>query len=170
MAELLITKVTKAELDSAVLPVNAVLVKQYYKSEGAKTKSGLIYGVNTDVNYSDADNPADGESHPADMAEVSNIVVKLPERLYFDEKDQNSMFWETDMELQIGDYVWSNPIDVLNAITLECEGELYKILMYQDLYCAKRIIKGGPFDSFDIIMLNGYVLCEQVYKESLGEP
>jgi hypothetical protein len=161
-AELLKIDVTKEQLTNGLVPSNYVLCETYYTSEGAKTKAGIIYGVNTDLIYADADNPDDHTSHAADMAEVSLIVTKLPQKLYFNPDDpNNSMPWETEMELQVGDVVWTDIMETSNAITLVCEGKMYKLLPYQDLYCAKREDK--------VIMLNGYILCEQVKKKAISE-
>jgi hypothetical protein len=166
MAELLKIEVTRSELEKGIIPANHVLCHMYYTSEGAKTRAGIIYGINTDLIYADSDNPDDESSHAADMAEVSLVVVKCPEKLYFNPKDDKSMPWETTMELKIGDTVWTNTIEALNAVTLVCEGEFYKILPYQDLYCARRYVKENSIPELWTIMLNGYVLCSQIHKES----
>ena len=160
MAELLTTKVSRKELDNGIIPQNFILCLIDYDNENLKTKSGLLIGFNKDVNYSTGE-PDDTSSRPADLAEVSCIVYKLPTKLYFDPDDHNnSMPWDCDMDLQVGDIVWTNIIEALNAVGMECEGKIYKLLPYQDLYCAKR--------DNEVIMLNGYVLCEQIYKESLS--
>jgi len=179
MAELLKIEVTKQELDKGIIPTNHVLMLMDYVSEGAKTKSGITYGVLTDLVYADSDNLDDDTSHAADMAEVSGVVVKCPQKLFFDPDDDKSMNWETDMELEIGDRVWTNPIETLNAVSLVCEGRVYKIIPYHEIYVAKRhheqatyIIEDkfrAGFDPWDeIIVLNGFVLCRQKNKESLS--
>ena len=189
MAELLTTKVSRKELDEGIIPQNFVLCLIDYDNENLKTKGGLLIGFNKDVNYGTGE-PNDTSSRPADLAEVSCIVYKLPARLYFNPDDPNkSMPWDCDMDLQVGDHVWTNPIEALNAIGMECESKVYRLLPYQDLYCAKRTIQlpGNisvkdiidiwkqtgdllyPANSINaVIMLNGYVLCEQIHKESLS--
>lgn len=172
MAELLTTKVSRKELDNGTLPQNYVLCKQFYESEGLKTKSGIVIGVLTDLVYQDSDNDKDDSSHVADFAETALQVYKLPERLYFNPDDEKSMSWETETELNEGDICFTNPIETLNAVTLECEGEYYKIIPYEEIYCAKREIwvdkwKGTKKNL--VVCLNGYVLLSEVYRDSLSE-
>jgi hypothetical protein len=97
------------------------------------------------------------------------------------------------MELCEGDLVWTNPIETLNAVCMACEGIVYKLIPYQDIYVAKRNlwiettyfmsndvkpgINGYSYyypkmkekkDKSETIMLNGYCLCEQVPRQSLS--
>jgi co-chaperonin GroES (HSP10) len=170
MAELLKINVTRKELDEGTIPTNQVLCEMFYQSEGAKTKLGIVYGINTDLTYADSENPDDNSAHAADMAEVALRIYKLPQKLYYNPDDTNkSMSWDTDMELKVGDTVWTNPIDALNAVTLVCEGKLYKFIPYADLIVARRIVFENSIPEVWTIMLNGYVLCEQVNKKSLSE-
>jgi len=179
MAELLKIEVTKRELSEGILPQNHVLCEMFYTSEGAKTKSGIVYGVLPDLTYADADNPDDDSSHAADLAETCARVVKCPQKLYFDPEDEKGMNWETDMALEVGDKVWTNPIESQNATCLICEGKIYKILPYSDLYCAKRwteitgtsggFNQSGYFYDGKVVMLNGFVLCRLKNKESISE-
>ena len=171
MAQLEVTRVTRSELDNGIIPANYVLCHQFFESEGAKTKAGIIYGILTDLTYQDSENLKDDSSHIADMAETALIVYKLPDRLYFDPDDNKSMPWDTEMELEVGDMIFTNPIDALNAVTLECEGEYYKLLPYEELYVAKREYWLSKFDgkkATKVIPLNGYVLLEPVYFETLS--
>jgi hypothetical protein len=179
MAELLKIEVTRKELDEGIIPTNMVLCEMYYSSIGAKTKSGIIYGVLTDITYADADNPDDASAHAADMAEVSMRVTKLPQKLYFNPEDkEKSMPWDTDMEICEEDVIFTNTIEALNAVTLVCEGKNYKLIPYQDAICAQRTHQtshgydGKTYtDNFgvNVVMLNGYVLCTLKNKESLSE-
>ena len=172
MAELLKIEVTKAELEKGIIPANHVLCHMYYMSEGAKTRTGIIYGINTDLIYADSDNPDDDSSHAADMVEVSLVVVKCPEKLYFNPEDEKSMPWETEMDIDEDDVIFTNTIEALNAVTLVCEGEYYKIIPYQDIYCAKRDIwvdKWVGTKKTVVVMFNGYVLCSQIHKDSLSD-
>ena len=170
MAELLKILVTRKELDEGIIPQNQVLCHAYYDNTDMKTKSGIIIGVNKELTYNESDNPADDSAHAADFAEVSLRVYKLPQKLYYNPEDKdNSMPWETDMELEVGDLVWTNTIEALNAVTLVCEDELYKLVPYQDLIVARRYVKENSIPELWTICLNGHVLCEQVHKESLSE-
>jgi co-chaperonin GroES (HSP10) len=174
MADLLKIEVTRAQLEEGIIPQNMVLCEMFYDNEGAKTKSGIIFGTLKDVVYADADNADDASSHAADLAEVCAIVVKLPQELYFNPEDEKSMPWGTDMELCEGDLVWTSPLETLNSVSLVCEGKIYKLLPYQDLYCAKREIWVDKWSipqkkKTIVVMLNGFVLCEQLPRPKLSE-
>ena len=172
MPELITTEITQKEFDNIIIPINHVLCEQYYESEGMTTKSGIILGVLTELTYQDPDNPKDDSSHVADFAETSLRVVKVPKMLYFDIEDSHSMPWQTQIEIESGDLVWTNPIDALNAITVICSGRTYKVIPYQDLYVAKRTFQRGHLNihSFDqVICLNGYCLLKQIHKSSISE-
>jgi hypothetical protein len=173
MAEFLKTVLTEEELLNGNIPTNHVLCEVYYSNEGAKTKSGIIFGVNNDVNYKDSENLNDTSSHPADMAEVSLIVTKLPNKLYFNTEDETgSMPWEVEeMELCEEDVVWTNPIEALNAMAIECEGKTYKLIPYRDIYCAKREIWVNKWEGTKktiVVMLNGYTLGEEIHKKPMS--
>jgi len=175
MTQLLKIEVTKEQLTNGIVPQNYVLCLVHYTNEGAKTKSGIIYGVNKELTYADSDNPDDDSAHAADLAEVSMVAYKLPEKLYFNSEDKDrSMPWETEMEICEDDIIFTNTIEALNAVTLVCEGKLYKLIPYQDIICAKREIwvdkwTVPPKKKTVVEMFNGYVLCEQVHRESLSE-
>jgi len=175
MAETFKQILTKEQLDSGIIPQNAVLVEMIHTSEGIKSKGGVILGVCTDEEYDD-----ETTSHVADLAEVWARVYKLPDKLYYN-KDGTGMPWDCDMELEIGDLVWFNAMESKNAVEIVCEDKLYKLLPYSDIYVAKRIIHLSHGIEFDIktqlptnvdyydqkvIMLNGYVLLEPLYLEN----
>ena len=172
MPELLKKTITRDELDNGIVLNNTVLCEAFYTSEGAKTKAGIVYGFNTDLTYNAGDDPNDKTSWVADLAETCMRVYKVPQKLYFNPEDGKSMDWETEQELQVGDLVWSNPIEALNAITLVCEGKLYKLIPYQDIYVAKREKwvenKATMPTCHDVICINGFILCKEVHKESLS--
>jgi hypothetical protein len=175
MAELLKVNITKQELESGIVPQNHVLMLMDFSSEGAKTKSGIIYGVLPDITYADPDNLDDTSAHAADMAETSGVIVKLPQELYFNPDDNNSMAWECDMDLEVGDRVFTNPIESQNAVTLVCEDKLYKFIPYSDCYVAKRVgrhytyMSGNTNQEEYVICLNGMTLCEQLPRPKLSE-
>jgi hypothetical protein len=168
MLEEVRVKISREELNHGEIPMNQVLCEAFYSAEGAKTKSGIVYGFNTDVLYGSEDG-LDTSSHIADLAETCLRVYKTPQKLYFDKDDVKSMDWECDMDLRAGDLVWTNPIEAKNATCVECEGKLYKFIPYQEHYVSlteywdlrKKIGQ-------KITCLNGYLLCEQVNKESLS--
>jgi hypothetical protein len=150
-----------------------VLCEAFYQSEGAMTKSGIIYGINPELVYQDNDKTT-VDSHAANLAEVCLRVYKLPDRLYFNPDDvDKSMPWETENELQEEDLVFTNPIDALNAVSIVCEDKLYKLINYADIYCAKREIWVDKWSvpqkkKTIVVMVNGYVLFVPKTKSSLS--
>ena len=137
-------------------PNNCVLVEMTYCTDGVKTKGGIIVGFNKDVLYAEGE-----DAHNADLQEVSGIVTRVPEKLYFNPKDPNSMLWETDMELQVGDLVWFGIMESSNAQEILCEGRLYKIIPYADIIVARR--------RTEVIVLNGYALCQTVNRQKISD-
>lgn len=168
MAETFQQTLSKEQLDNGVIPSNTVLVEMTYTTEGIKSKGGIIIGFNTDWEFED-----ETDSHAGNLAEIYAKVYRCPPRLYYERGDSLSMPWDTDMELQVGDTVFFNAIESRNSVEIICEGKTYKLLPYQDLYCAKRLGKiwrgvGGATAEYEVIMLNGYVLLERVYLENVS--
>jgi len=169
MAETFQQTLTRQQLDNGVIPSNTVLVEMTYTTEGIKSKGGIVIGFNRDVEYDD-----ESDSHAANLAEIYATVYKCPPKLYYKRGDNLSMQWDVDMELQKGDIVFFNGMESSNAVEIICEGTIYKLIPYQDIYCAKRLGKiwrgiGGATAEYEVIMLNGYVLLEQVYLENKSE-
>jgi len=151
-------KLSKKEFDSGEVPYlsNHVLIEMVFSSDGVKTKSGIIVGFNKDVNYAEG-----SDSHDANLQEVWGVVARAPEKLYYNEDDPDSMEWECDMELEVGDKVWGGIIEFANAQEILCEDKLYKLIPYADLYVAKRGDK--------VIPLNGYILCQTVKCRKMSD-
>jgi hypothetical protein len=141
------------QLEEGRLPTNYVLLEMTHSSEGIKSKGGVIVGVSVDDEYED-----ETVSHRADLAEVYARVFKVPDKLYFDTKDQRSMSWDCDMDLMINDLVWFCALESKNAIEIECEGRTFRLIPYSDIYVAKR--------KQSVIMLNGYLLCKPVFTQT----
>ena len=161
MSEIFQQRITKVQLEDGIIPQNYVLVEMTHKSEGIKSKGGIIVGFLPEEEYED-----ETTSHAADLAEVYAIVYKLPERLYFKKDDPGSMPWDCDQELEIGDWAFFNVIESKNAVEILCEDKSYRLIPYADCYCAKRKRWLSKFDNkwtTDVIMLNGYVLLEQIF-------
>lgn len=154
---------SKEELKRAKIPTNHVLVKLIYRSEGLKTKGGIVVGFNEDTNYAE-----DDSYHVSDIAEIYAEVVKVPEKLFFDKTSPQSMDWECAMELERGDIVWTNALESKNANEIFCDGQVYRSLPYADLYVAKRTIYVNGTTSTVNIPLNGFVLCKPCYLPKLG--
>jgi len=156
MAETHRQTLTREQLDNGVIPSNTVLVEMTYTTEGIKSKGGIVIGFNRDVEYDD-----ESDSHAANLAEIYATVYKCPPKLYYKRGDSLSMPWDCNMELQVGDTVFFNGMESSNAVEILCEGITYKLIPYQDIYCAKR--------GTEVIMLNGYVLLERVFLENKSE-
>ena len=161
---------SREELDRAEIPMNHVLVKIIRSSEGLKTNAGITVGFLTDDVFAEGE-----DSHSANMAEICGVVEKVPDRLFFDKTDPNSMDWETDMELQVGDTVWYSLMEAKNSVQLVCDGVVYKSVPYQDCYVAKRRWVTEKIGDINIstvqnkvIPLNGYVLCKPVNLPKLS--
>lgn len=178
MAETHKQTLSREQLDNGVIPSNTVLVEMTYTTEGIKSKGGIIIGFNTDWEFED-----ETDSHAGNLAEIYAKVYRCPPKLYYERGDSLSMPWDTDMELQVGDIVFFNAIESRNSVEIVCEGKTYKLLPYQDLYCAKRLVTHKtPSDvlweykitgrvnltEYEVIMLNGYVLLERVYLENVS--
>lgn len=165
-------ELTRKQLDEGILTdkCNQVIVEMTYSSEGATTRSGIVYGFNRSVNYAEG-----SDSHPANLQEVWGIVYKCPPKLYYNENDPNSMEWDTDMELQESDVVYFSLIESANSHEVLCEGKTYKILPYADCYVAKRKLVRSQIgvdmglSEHQVIPLNGYVLCQSVALKKLSE-
>jgi hypothetical protein len=145
-----------------------------YTTEGIKSKGGIIIGFNTDWEFED-----ETDSHAGNLAEIYAKVYRCPPKLYYERGDSLSMPWDCNMELQVGDTVFFNAIESRNSVEIVCEGKTYKLLPYQDLYCAKRTLWIKKYDiglgcdierwnGTEVIMLNGYVLLERVYLENVS--
>jgi len=145
----------------------------------ATTKGGVYMGFLEDVTWGD-----DNETHPADIAQICGRVVKCPPKLYYNEDDpHNSMPWDTDMQLEIGDICFFNLIESLNANEVEVDGKIIRLIPYSDIYVAKKDIwierdyywnndnelKTKYTDKTKIICLNGYVLLELVPIPKISE-
>jgi len=159
-------KLSRKELDSGFIPFNYVMVEAEKTAEGKRSKGGIIVGHDEDATFYSSEESPD-VSHEADIAQVCAKVYKVPNRLYFNKEDRtNSMSWDCDMELSVGDKVWFGVIESRNATAVECEDHLYKLIPYSDCYVAKREIPTGSWDVTVNICLNGYVLLEPVFIEN----
>uniref|UniRef100_A0A6M3XKU1 Putative chaperonin n=1 Tax=viral metagenome TaxID=1070528 RepID=A0A6M3XKU1_9ZZZZ len=154
MAEINSIKIAREKLDSGFIPTNHVMVESDLTVEGKKTKGGIIYGFDENVEFDD-----ESTSHMADVAQTSGRVYKVPDKLYYNKEDpHNSMPHDCDMEVQVNDIVWFPPIEACSATALECDGKYFKLIPYRDLWVAKR--------SEEIILLNGYCLLSHIYKKN----
>jgi co-chaperonin GroES (HSP10) len=154
MPETIKIELTRKQLDEGILPINHVLVEMTHNNDYKATKSGIVIGLPDRSTY-------DANALGADMQEIWGIVYRTPLKLFFDEKDSDSMDWDCDMEVEKGDVAYFGLIDSANCHEVVCEDRLYKIIPYQELYVTKR--------GKDIIPLNGYILCQTVNMKKISE-
>jgi hypothetical protein len=160
------TTLTREELDRAEIPMNHILVEMKYKSEDLKTHAGIQIGFNSETLYGEGDG-----SHIADVAETWGIVTKVPNKLFFEPGNPKSMDWETEMDLCEEDIVFFNIMESKNSPEVICEGKTYKSIPYSDAYCCHREIwvdKWTNTKKTIVVVLNGFVLCKEVYQKPLG--
>lgn len=121
-----------------------VLIKPVSK-EGATTKAGIIVGFQPETKYVDEEG-----SHIADMTITEGEVIALPIHHYTEG-------YTIDNEVQVGDQTWFNYFSSLHGTDVWVGKELYRLIRYDGLVAAKR--------GEEIIILNGYVLLEEVMEE-----
>lgn len=121
-----------------------VLIKPVSK-EGATTKAGIIVGFQPETKYVDEEG-----SHIADMTITEGEVIALPIHHYTES-------YTIDNEVQVGDQVWFSYFSSLHGTDVWVGKELYRLIRYDGLVAARR--------GEEIIILNGYVLLEEVMEE-----
>ena len=173
MAKRFRTKLSKEEFDRAEIPSNHVAVELLRLEENATTHGGIHMGHHINETWED-----DNETHPADISSVVGFVRKAPLKLNYT-PEGTGMPWDTDMELKLGDQTFFNLIESLNSVELDVDGKYIRMIPYQDIYCAKRIMQypmittkqtyGGIDPYTKVIMLNGYCLLEQVRLPKLSD-
>lgn len=166
---------------------NQVLARTVDKNEESRTKAGLYKVGDTDFQ------PA---KHANRISEVVMVPDTLYFGLTWHKvypHATESMPWRTEQQLLPGDIIWHSYMDSLNCPMITCEDEPeeeYKLLNYYDIYVAKReiaqmssstgftqsfnygneqYIKNGNSEIYLIVPLNGYILCEEVKEEKLGD-
>lgn len=150
-------RVDKAMIDEMTLSAysNMVLLKIPDFEKERKTNAGIILDVNPDTQYLDGDG-----SHMADVARVIGIVEKVPPGLL---PDGDILSWETTMDLKVGDTVWFDYMDGLNATSFIVEDDEYRLIPYSSCYVAIRDSRKD-----ELICLNGYCLFEDVLMPDDG--
>ena len=131
---------------------NRVLVRANRASEELKSgiithKSGLLI---------------DGRFEKEYHTITDGTVIKICERLFYNRIPQdNSLEWDCDNELEIGDTVIFHYLSQLNRFDrgeyFEDDGNIYFIMKYDELFVAERDGK--------IICINGWNLVEPIDKE-----
>lgn len=135
------------------------MVKLNRIPEEIKLKSGKKIYI--DPNY-----------EPEKHAAVTGHVIATP-LLIYSKSRYDSMPWDTDMELEVGDYVIFYYLAAVNAFRKEDpkwlkdeDGNLYVFVKYDNFYVAKRRVNNiSPLEVDEIIPLNGYCIIEPVINE-----
>ena len=134
------------------IPYNYVLVKELRKNDELLLRSG--HKLYLDTSY-------EKEKH----ASVYGLVVKVPEKLYFDKESHStkSVYYDVDIELKSGDIGFFNYMCVQNCIDNNAfllDGEdVYFFIKYDLFICAKR--------GDDVIPVNGFVIVEALENENI---
>lgn len=139
-------------LDKIIVPYNYVLVKEIRKSDELHLKSGLKLFV---------DDTYEKEKH----APTYGLVVKSPEKLYFDMEDEelDSVAYDVDIELKTGDICFFHYLCTLNCrkeinkLFFEDGDDTYYMIKYDSMFAG---IRGE-----EIFGVNGYLLVEGVENE-----
>jgi hypothetical protein len=170
----LIIKISQQEFDSMRLMNNNVAIEITHRNAEEKTKSGII--IVQDPKMLTAHSVETAEMHDSSQhLDRWGIVAKLPSKLKFAKNSKMSgMDWDTDIEIQVGDLVWSDYYNLHHCpifrIINEEEYTDYWIVTYDCLIVAKRITYRDKYSSIvrdgditeQIIPLNGYCLFNQI--------
>jgi hypothetical protein len=98
-----------------------------------------------------------------DQIDRYGVVEMLPEKLVYNahavvgDATSNTLDWDTEIEIQLGDTVWMRQIDSNTCTRIQVDGKKYKIIRYDSLTVAKRGVV--------VIPLNGYILMSP-YQEN----
>lgn len=122
------------------IPYDFVCIKPYPTDE-IRTKSGHVLYL--DIRFEE-------QRH----AQTAGVVVGVPEKLRFNaDIESNSLDFDTDMELKVGDTVIFNYLAAKHSRDLKqvsSEGEIF--IPYDKIYAALR--------DGDVVCVNGYILVE----------
>ena len=154
-------KLTKQEFDNMRMNTNYVLIKpDRLSNDEFITNGGLKLYIEIR-----------GE-HIEEHINVWGTVIKSPSGLYYENLEQGSLPWYTELEIEDGDKVLYDFVAASQCLAklydkeyegddggryFFYEGELYMFLRYSDLQLIKR--------EDEITMLNGYVLISPVYEK-----
>lgn len=139
-------------LDSIEMPSNKVLIEYFNTNEELKLK-----GLNLKIipkNYGSSDSLSTGKGR---HLERTGKVIKTCNRLtnyvhttYKGNLKRKYWNWNTDIEINEGDYVWFSSSNFDNAHKFTYDGRNFLVMDYHRLYMNENHL------------LNGYMLCEKV--------
>jgi len=132
-------------LDGELCNNRVVIELDSIMHEKIKTKTGLDLWV---------DNTYEIGTHSV----RSGTIAKLPNRLIFwDEDDQNGLYWKTTIEAEVGNRVWASGMAIHSGEKIKIKDKLFVIVSYADLYVAKK--QNGV-----VVCLNGNVLLKPILR------
>lgn len=147
---------------------NKVLVKLEKRKEDDYAGFDNIKFINTPEGKVKIE--IDPTYNPNWLVSVKGEVEKVCERLYFDDCEEavdgrmRGMPWDTDIEVKKGDLIYYEYSAVSkamnlgnffsNSLHLICEGNIYIIINYNDIFLKKV--------EDDLIPVNGYVIVEMI--------
>jgi co-chaperonin GroES (HSP10) len=142
-------KLTRRDFERFKPLANYVLVKPAMGNSKLELPSGVVLFLDTSY---------DENKH----AETRGTVVRTPMKLTFDKKDpHHTMDWKTEIELQEGDDIIYHYLSAANAVGdgeyIDCEGEIYFLIRYDQIFVAKR--------GEDVIPVNGFILVEPMAED-----
>ena len=131
-------------------PINNLVLIHITPSEYERLASGIFLG--------DVESITDEHRRyePAEHAVRMGRVVAVPDVFQYTKTPNIGSDWDTEIEIEVGDLVWFSHTDAYNAQLVRCSGEWYYMMRYTNLILAKR--------GNSIIMLNGYLLADPVYR------
>jgi hypothetical protein len=134
----LIIKISQQEFDSMRLMNNNVAIEITHRNAEEKTKSGII--IVQDPKMLTAHSVETAEMHDSSQhLDRWGIVAKLPSKLKFAQNSKTQgMDWDTDIEIQVGDLVWSDYYNLHHCPIFQVEEKQYWIVTYDCLIVAKR--------------------------------
>ena len=132
-----------------VMENNQVLLRMTTNNLEATTDAG-IYKASAFLNRN---------QYLDDYANRVGVVVAVPDHLVFysqvNKTSDNAMRWDCDIEIEVGDTVWTSYPSVLDCEEIVVDDQSYLMVNYRELRMAKRE---------DYIMLNGWILYETPLK------
>jgi co-chaperonin GroES (HSP10) len=124
---------------------NYVFIKIDDPNEYRKTKGGIYLYFNPELNRA-----KDTDRH--------GIVMSVCKTLFFDKEDYETVEFDVDIDVEVGDRVWFAPMDGANCDTFYCENDKYLLLKYDTLRFVHK--KNG-----EVFGLNGNLLVKPIFEE-----
>lgn len=149
-------KLTTEEFER-IKPINNNVIIECVIPDEEVRPSGLIIVKDLEFFVSKSKESVEKQDQSAHLDRYG-IVTKLPEKL-----DCKKMDWETELEIKVGDQVWFDYHSGLHCPIIEVEKKSYRILTYDTLIVAKRLL--NIYQNY-----SGWILSElQVDKNGIGE-